>query len=183
MDSILYTAAIAFAACYDLYSPKSRKTPGTFFEVLIGTILTVVSGLPRSKQISLPDTKYKVTTDIVLQGSNGKPSLVIATKITTRERIGQPWMHQRILDEAFGRGKYKSILVAVSELQRDEEQGVNEICVPGQVALFQKYLSQMYGLYYLDPPAAYCTKEIVELLPVGPLSLLFGEVLVKLLQL
>ena len=37
-DRILYTVAMAFAAAYDLHK-NARKTPGTFFEVVIGTNL------------------------------------------------------------------------------------------------------------------------------------------------
>lgn len=170
LDSILYTGVIAFAACYDLYKPTSRKTPGTFFEILMGVWLSAVCGLPRAKQITLPNTKYKVPTDIVLLPPDGKPVLVIPTKITTRERVVQPWAHQRILDDAFGRGRYKSVLVAASELQRDGSKGVNEICVPGQIELYQQYLAQMYGMYYLDPPAAYMTPHFVSLLPTKRIS-------------
>jgi len=183
IDGILYTAVMSFAVAFDLYLPTSRKTPGTFFEVMIGTLLAATTGFPRAKQITLPDSRYKVPTDIVLQGEKGKPSLVIPTKITTRERVVQPWAHQRILDDAFGRGKYKSVLVVVSELQRDGSKGVNEICVPGQIGLFQKYLAQMYGMYYLDPPASYMRRECTELLSTKPLSELFQADLLELLEL
>jgi len=180
-DALLYTAAMAFAICFDLHRPTSRKTPGTFFEVLIGAVLGQLSGLPRGKQITLPDTSYKVPTDIVLQGGSGEPTIVIPTKITTRERVVQPWAHQRILDDAFGRGKYKSVLVAVSELQRDGTIGVNEICVPGQIGLYQRYLGQMYGMYYLDPPASYQTQTFLALLPTRSLSSLLATDLHNLL--
>jgi hypothetical protein len=149
---------------------------------MIGALLGAVTGLPRSKQITLPDSRYKVPTDIVLQGQHGKPSLVIPTKITTRERVVQPWAHQRILDDGFGRGKYKSILIVVSELQR-AEGAVNEICLPGQIELYQKYLAQVYGMYYLDPPAAYMRPEFVALLPTRRLSVLLASELSALLEL
>jgi hypothetical protein len=181
-DTILYTAAMAFAVCYDLYRPTSRKTPGTFFEVLIGAVLGEVSGLPRGKQITLPDNAYKVPTDIVLDGGNAAPTLVIPTKITTRERVVQCWAHQRILDDAFARGKYKSVLVVVSELQRDGSVGVNEICVPGQIGLYQRYLGQMYGMYYLDPPAAYQKPAFIALLPTKRFSALLENDLAELLK-
>ena len=36
-DRIVYTAVTAFSLSYDVWKPKSRKTPGTFFEILIGS--------------------------------------------------------------------------------------------------------------------------------------------------
>lgn len=189
LDSILYTTVIAFAASYDLYKPKSRKTPGTFFEVTVGTLLGEFAGLTRGKQVALPGTRDKVPTDIVLKGPEGKPSLVIPTKITTRERIVQVWVHQRILDSAFntsGNQQYKTVLVAVNEIQRDGEKGVNEICVPGQVRLYQNYIAKLSGMYYLDPPLAYTKSEFsrsLSSLPVKTMSALLTGDLATLLDL
>lgn len=182
LDETLYTAVTSFAVAYDLYKPTSRKTPGTFFEIIVGELLGAVTRLPRGKQIDLPDTDYKVPTDIVLMGAPGKPSLVIPTKITTRERIVQPWAHQRILADVYGK-QYRSILVCVSELQRDGDKGINEICVPGQVKGFQKHLAQMSGMYYLDVPASYVTDDMKKVIAVKPLSFLFNGDLIELLEL
>ena len=181
-DAILYTCATAFACAYDLYTPTSRKTPGTFFEVMIGSLLKHVTGLTRGYQIGIPGSDFKITTDIYLVGGIGKPNLVIPTKITSRERIVQAYTHQRILDNVFGRGIYKSIIVACSELQRDKDIGVNEICVPGQVQLYHKHLAQLYGLYYLDPPIAYTRPEFTAVVPVYPISVLLTKHLHALLN-
>ncbi len=179
VDPVLYTAAQAFACVYDLYQPASRKTPGTFFEMLIGALLSLTTGLKRRKQIAIPKYGYKVPTDIVLTSSNGT-SLVIPTKITTRDRIVQAWAHQRILDDVY-KGKYKSILVSVSELQRDGKRGVNEICLPNQIGLFQAHLSKLSGMYYADPPLAYVTANFEDL-PVRTLGQLFQKDLTNLLS-
>ena len=164
-DQAVYTTIMAFACAFDLVKPTSRKTPGTFFEVVIGMILTLVSGRVRGKQVDLPGEKYKVPTDIYLMGAKDAPQLVIPTKITTRERIVQAWAHQRILEAVFGKGKYRSILVAASELQRDGDKGVHEICVPNQVGMFQEHLSEMSGMYYLDPPLSYVNADFAKKLP------------------
>ena len=37
-NRVLYTALTAFCVCYDLWKPGSRKTPGTFFEAVLGSI-------------------------------------------------------------------------------------------------------------------------------------------------
>ena len=54
INSVLYTAVTAHSCCYDLWKPESRKTPGTFFEILIGTTFSkVLSTYSRSKHIPI----------------------------------------------------------------------------------------------------------------------------------
>jgi hypothetical protein len=200
-NTVLYTAVMAFAVCYDLWKPSSRKTPGTFFEILLGSLISqVLPRWERSKFITLPalistnnddqslsgdddqslsgeedglqDTPSKVSTDIVFNFNN-QAGIVIPAKITTRERIVQPFAHQRILDSAVGLGKYVSLLACVSETQRDDKNSsVNEICVPGTIELFQRYLAKIGGIYYLDPPERYLRLSIdgvVEVSTIGGL--------------
>lgn len=195
VTKILYNTIVPFCVCFDLWKPKSRKTPGTFFEVVLGTIIGLI--LPtytnRTKHIPLPfavepngfaasiiDTPQnellvageeqgiltdsegedgsldmgQVATDIVFDWRG--TGIVIPAKITTRERIVQPFAHQRILDGVFGEGRYVSLLMCVSETQRsDNDRRVNEICVPGTITLFQRHLARLGGIYYLDPPERY----------------------------
>lgn len=209
--TVLYSSVMAFALCYDLWKPKSRKTPGTFLEVVIGSVLSLLAPrpiaergkfikLPRNRElVDLPESELlvkdeidvssegndeevdlvgSVSTDIVFEFKNGNETrgIVIPAKITTRERIVQPFAHQRILDSAFGVGRYISVLVCVSETQRDDNNGrVNEICVPGTISLFQRYLANLRGIYYLDPPQRYLalsSSGVIEVHSVG--SLLTG---------
>lgn len=179
-NAAIYTCICAVSCAYDIYKPTSRKTPGTYFEVLIGTILSEVSNLPRGKQVTIPNSKYKVPTDIVLLNNKG-PQLIIPTKITTRERIVQVWAQQRILEDVFQKGAYLSALVAMSEMQRAGNTKVNEICVPGQVGLFQKFLSTVSGMYYLDVPKSYLSDEITGLITVADFGQLLKTDLCKLL--
>src|SRR5690606_14225136 len=128
---------------YDLWQRRSRKTPGTFFEVLMASLLQQM--LPRaafSKHIPLAallrdrdaaegatetetdaveeaegedDGRSSVSTDLVIGTPDRPGGVVVPLKITTRERIVQPFAHQRILDSAFGEGVYRSLLVCISE--------------------------------------------------------------------
>lgn len=181
IDRVMYTAIMGFAAYYDIWKPKSRKTPGTHFELLLGSVLSqFMPQLTRTKFISLPNQDEKVSTDIVFGNENG--GLVIPAKITTRERIVQPYAHQRILDSIFPDGRYKSVLMCVSETQRDDDnKHVNDICVPGTVKLFQAHLSNLSGIYYLDPPARYMQKDISAIVRVATYSALFREDLPRLI--
>jgi hypothetical protein len=183
-DRALYTCILAFACVFDLLKPTSRKTPGTYFDVVVGALLTVVSGRTRRKQITVPGENFQIPTDIVLMSGNAKDVvLVIPTKITTRERIVQAFAHQRILTEVFGDNPpHRSILLAVSELQRDEDRGVNEICVPNQVGLFHRYLGELSGMYYLDPPISYVNAAFSKELPVRTVGELLSTDLAELLK-
>ena len=215
-NATLYTAIMSFAACYDIWKPKSRKTPGTFFEIVLGSLISQI--LPegkRTKFIPLPpppkkiqallasdmqeicpqddavdseetdtDSAGSVSTDIVFN-LPGDIGIVIPAKITTRERIVQPFAHQRILDSAMGEGRYISLLTCVSETQRDDKkESVNEICVPGTIALFQEHLAKLGGIYYLDPPRRYLQLSEageIEVASVGALLVgKFGALINKL---
>ncbi|WCN10718.1 hypothetical protein [Marinomonas mediterranea] len=173
INNVIYTAIMGFCICFDIWKPKSRKTPGTHFEVLLGSLLQqFLPSFTREKFVTLPEQDEKVSTDIVFD--EGGKGLVIPAKITTRERIVQPYAHQRILDSIFGESRYRSILLCVSETQRDDDnRHVNDICVPGTLKLFQAHLSKLAGLYYLDPPSRYMNKDISDLIVVGN----FGKLL------
>lgn len=175
-NSVLYSASMAFAICYDLWKPTSRKTPGTFFEVVLGSVLqAVLPGLERTAHVVLPGQTEKVSTDIVFLTPDHMGGLVIPAKITTRERIVQPFAHQRILDSIFGERRFRSVLISVSEMQRQGEEGANAICVPGAIRLYQLHLAGLSGLYYLDPPARYLEEDVASHVTVGSL----GELLAR----
>lgn len=172
INRVLYSAIGSFAICYDLWKSKSRKTPGTFFEVLLGSVLKLV--LPRHQRaghVTLPGQVENVSTDIVFQRQGVKGGLVVPAKITTRERVVQPFAHQRILDSVFGENVFKSTLVCMSEMQRDDDRGAaNAICVPGTIRLFQMHLARLSGIYYLDPPARYLLPDVTQVIRVATLG-------------
>ncbi|MBD8906920.1 type II site-specific deoxyribonuclease [Methylorubrum zatmanii] len=196
VTTYLYTAVMAFACCYDLWKPGSRKTPGTFFEIFMAALFGLYAPRHRlSKHVNLGDLlgvdvdanapddavdeeaeDASVSTDIVVTSSVSGISAVLPLKITTRERIVQPYAHQRILDAARP-GLYRSFLCCMSETQLDKKKRrVNQICVPGTVRLFQRFLSRLDGLYYCDIPARYAWPEFTRQVPVKPLGFVFADV-------
>lgn len=202
-DRVIYTTVTAFCLCYDVWKPKSRKTPGTFFEVLIGSAATLrFPDLCLTKHIPIKDLPIvgaadalveleqvveedeavealkgdSVSTDLVLTDPVTEKGAVIPLKITTRERIVQPFAHQRILDSAYP-GKFASFLACMSEVQRDDKNDtVKQVCVPGTVALFQKHLANLNGLYYCDVPLRYARADLAGVIAVKPLHTLFDDV-------
>lgn len=209
----IYTAIMSFACCYDLWNPKARKTPGTFFEVFMaGLLQSVFTDIAFSKHIPLTkildaggsppnaednpdqdeaisdgnegDEKSSVATDVVLSAPNKKGGIVLPLKITTRERVVQPFAHQRILDAAFEPGTYKSLIVCISETQLDKEaKKVKQICVPGTIQLFQKYLAPIEGIYYCDVPQRYAKNDVTDVIKVKSIGHLFCDLRQQLAQL
>lgn len=196
----VYTAVMSFASCYDLWQRTSRKTPGTFFEILVaGLLKKMLPSATFSKHISLSalvqdsgakdsdnsisdnndaeDLGANVSTDLVIGSPDRTGGVVVPLKITTRERIVQPFAHQRILDSAFGEGVYHSLLLCISETQLDDRtQSVKQVCVPGTVKLFQKYLAPIVGLYYCDVPQRYDSDDIKNIMPVRSFGDFFTDI-------
>lgn len=192
-ERVIYTVVSSFCLCYDVWKPKSRKTPGTFFEVLVGSICYVRYPAPAfqlTKHIPITveapvnaDAEddgalqgNSVSTDLVITNSETEKGAVIPLKITTRERIVQPFAHQRILDSAYPE-RFRSYLTCISEVQRDDNTtSVKQICVPGTVALFQKHLSELSGLYYCDIPQRYARQDFTALIRVTGIANLFDDI-------
>lgn len=202
-NEIVYTSVLAVACCYDLWQRGSRKTPGTVFEILMAALLQAM--LPQaafSKHIPLTelmedtdvadaaeedvepapaedgDGPGSVSTDLVVKATaDADHGIVIPLKITTRERIVQPFAHQRILDSAFGQGAFRSLLVCISETQLDDKtKSVKQVCVPGTVKLFQKYLAPLSALYYCDAPQRYAAEDMQKVIPVRTVGEFFIDV-------
>lgn len=201
-NSVVYTSVMSVACCYDLWQRGSRKTPGTFFEILMAGFLQqmlpkaifskhiplaallhddeVAEGMENIQELDRNNNNEdgaSVSTDLVIGFPSRSGGIVIPLKITTRERIVQPFAHQRILDSAFGEGQYHSLLVCISETQLDEKtKSVKQVCVPGTVKLFQKYLAPLQGLYYCDIPQRYDAPDMQKILPVRSVGHLFKDV-------
>jgi hypothetical protein len=199
VSSYIYTAVMAFAAAYDLWKPGSRKTPGTFFEVFMAALVSL--HLPEhalSKHVNLGamlgedtrdeeqdareasgseegDEESSVSTDLVIKSARDKKWAVVPLKITTRERVVQPFAHQRILESSFP-GQFHSFLCCISETQLDKKtETVKQICVPGTIKLFQRFLSPIEGLYYCDIPARYSLPSLTRYVPVKRLGDVFND--------
>lgn len=204
INKVIYTAVSSVCLAYDLWQPGSRKTPGTFFELFMGGAFyefvpdyqfqkhirienvdaseeAVVEEVQQQMDVAedgddvVADTD-SVATDIVIVHPKTKRGAVIPLKITTRERIVQPFAHQRILESAYP-GKYQSFITCISETQLDKKDAVvKQICVPGTVKLFQKHLGTVAGLYYCDAPQRYFRDDFQKVMPVKLLPQLFGDI-------
>lgn len=192
IDPVLYTTVLSFAAITDLYN-LGRAVSGTFFEMVVGAVLSLLTGRPETGDVILPvpgSTEPEVIkVDLTFNGPADGVSLAVPTKISTRERISQAFVHARILDTARP-GGYRHILCIVNENNAfnytNEPRTIQSLylrdtLVPRTIALYQRYVAQLDGLYYLDPPQRYLTGEIAGLPPVKRFSALLLGDLVDLL--
>ncbi len=173
LNSLLYSAVVGYAAAVDLFNPGDRGGPGTYFEMVIGPLLSILTGRSEGGAISIPifetGETESVPVDLSFAADGSSIVLVVPTKISTRERISQAYVHQRILDTAgaqHGR-TYRSVLAIANEnntmfardtpaVRRTWDVGwTQETLVPGTIVLYHKYVAELSGLYYLDPPTRY----------------------------
>lgn len=154
----IYSAAISFCVTIDLTRTGDQKTPGTYFEYLIGHLFA--SRLDVNPSTRLPvlnlDMDTTLPTDYVFDLGTGKPKFHLPIKTSTRERVIQVWAHQRVLDGVYGTGRFLGTPVILAETKTDQKtRKVVEICLPLQWRLYQMHISQLKRVYYLDVPAAY----------------------------
>ena len=84
---------------------------------------------------------------------------MIPTKISSRERISQAYVHQRILD-ADGSRAFRSVLCIANENNMAggrslETAYLKDTLVPDTIVQYEAFIAKLAGLYYLDPPAGY----------------------------
>jgi hypothetical protein len=157
LTKIIYTCSMAYCCSTDILKDGDQKTPGTFFEVLIGHIVARALGINPEKQLTVPTLGMNVTipTDYVFDLGPTKNRVHLPIKTSTRERVVQVWAHQRVLDGMHGVARFKGVLVAMAETNKQRNVSVVEVCLPNQWMTYQMYIAQMFRVYYLDLPQAY----------------------------
>lgn len=179
ITKIVYTCAISYCCAADILKSNDQKTPGTYFEILIGHIVSRTLNVNPEKQITVPTLDETVTlpTDFVFNLGFGKNRVHLPIKTSTRERVVQVWAHQRVLDGMHGVARFKGVLVAMAETNKQKDKTVVEVCLPNQWIAYQMYISQMFRVYYLDLPEKYNTlKDKYPFLQVKPFGDFFGEI-------
>lgn len=173
---VIYTAVMSIACCFDIWKPGSRKTPGTFFEVIMIALLRQqFPNYEFSKHFIDPANELNLSTDLVIKNGHNS-GVVIPLKITTRERIVQPYVHQRIINNLYGQGKYVSLLTCISENQlNSSNRTIKQICVPGTIKLYEQHISSLYAIYYCDPPQIYVQENFQDIISVKYIGYLFED--------
>lgn len=175
-NRFLYTVAMAFCAFNDVTSDQDKKTPGTYFELLVGHLLALTFGVQPRKRVevlTVEDERATLPTDFIFDLGPRQLKFHVPVKISTRERVVQVWAHQRVLNGVYGEGRFKGVLVALAETKLDlQKMEVVEICLPDQWAVYQRFVARMDRIYYLDLPAKYAA--LATAFPYIPVKT-FGE--------
>ena len=174
----LYTIAISYPVARDLMATDDKKSPATVFEMLIGHIVANKLNVNPTRSIAIPslDMENTLPTDFIFDLGAGSAKIHMPVKISTRERVVQAWAHQRVLEGMHGAGRFLGVMVILTETNKQKETSVVEVCLPGQWAAYQMYISRMHRIYYFDLPEAYKPlRDRYPHIPVWPFSKFFSE--------
>lgn len=179
ISRVLYTSAMAYCCATDLTKSQDRKTPGTFFEIMVGHIFAKTYGVNPDRRIQVLnlDMETSLPTDFVFDFGPEKSRLHLPVKTSTRERVIQVWAHQRVLDGVYGTNRFRGILVCINETNmKTKSNSVVEVCLPGQWMLYQMFISQLHRVYYLDVPEKYASlADVYPFIQVKSFAEFFNE--------
>lgn len=168
IDSTLYTIQQAIGAGFDLLvNPNSaRKHVGNRFEELIKAVFTEIGVANKKVILQIPyetekGTKiYKAENDLILSPykevkssamSLDKDEVVVSIKTSSKDRMGKIFI-DKILLERFVKHSQKVIGIFQNDVQRKSTDNVSYTLVSGLFMVYSNFLTELEGIYYLDPP-------------------------------
>lgn len=158
ITAALYTICMNYCCCADLVRGV-KKNSGDYFEKLVGHLYSMHLSLNPTKKmnvVELDDESITLHTDFTFDLGVGKPKFHVPAKTSTRERVAEVWAQQRILDCAFGVGRFICLLTCIGETNFERKNmAVTLTCVPNQWINYQLFISQIKRAYYLDVPEKY----------------------------
>ena len=168
IDSVLYTMQQSIGAGFDLLvDPNSaRKHVGNRFEELIKVIFTAIGISNKRTVLQIPYhtnegvKTYKCENDLILSPFNKVKStnkhldekeIVVSIKTTSKDRMGKIFI-DKILLERFVKHDQKIIGIFLNDVQRKADNNISYTLVSGLFMVYTKFLTELDGVYYLDPP-------------------------------
>lgn len=168
IDSTIYTMQQASGVGLDLLVPpnSARKHVGNRFEELIRTVFNEM-GISNNKTVlNIPYGKegeerfYKCENDLILSPfkevrssstSLDQNEVVVSIKTTSKDRMGKIFI-DKILLERFVNHPQKVIGIFLNDVQRKGVDSINYTLVSNLFMVYSKFLTELEGIYYLDPP-------------------------------
>lgn len=168
IDKTLYTIQQSIGAGLDLLVAENsaRKHVGNRFEELIKVVFTEIGVVNKKQVIQIPyETDegpkiYKCENDLILSphekvlstnNSLDEKEIVVSVKTTSKDRMGKMFI-DKILLERFVEHPQKVIGIFLNDVQRKEHNNISFTLVSGLFMVYSKFLTQLQGIYYLDPP-------------------------------
>lgn len=175
---LLYTLAMSFCAAIDVKKDRDKQTPATYFAIMMAHVFAITLGVHPTTEIDVlafAGDRATLPTDYIYDLGQGRRKIHLPVKTSTRERVIQAWAHQRVLDGVYGMNAIHGVLVTLTETKLDRTSlVVNEICLPDQWKVYQRFIAQMFRVYYLDTPSPYAA--LAPHIIVRPLGEMFGEI-------
>lgn len=158
ITAALYTICMNYCCCADLLH-NVKNNSGKYFEKLVGHLYSMHLNVAPTNQmnaVELDEESISLPTDFIFDLGAGKPKFHVPAKTSTRERAVEVWAQQRVLDGAFGVGRFLCLLTCISETNfKSKDMSVAITCVPNQWINYQLFISQIKRAYYLDIPEKY----------------------------
>lgn len=165
VDRVMYTIQQSVGVALDLLSnPNSaRKHVGMRFEELVRHVITEIGLANKKVVLKIPYTEeddYRCETDLVfspfkeVQSSNEdlhEEEVVVSLKTSSKDRMGKIFM-DKLLMRQFTKKNVKVIGIFLNDVQRKENKGVSYTFVAGLFMVYTKFLTQLDGVYFVDPP-------------------------------
>lgn len=168
IDKTIYTIQQSIGAGLDLLvNPNSaRKHVGNRFEELVKVIFTEIGIANKKIVLQIPfetdeGTKtYKCENDLIISPyktvkssstSLDENEVVVSVKTTSKDRMGKMFI-DKILLERFVEHPQKVIGIFLNDVQRKESDNISFTLVSGLFMVYSKFLTELEGVYYLDPP-------------------------------
>lgn len=168
MDVFLYTIQQTIGAGLDLLvDPNSaRKHIGNRFEELIKIVFDEVQISNKKLVLSIPypseqgEKIYKCENDLIVSPysevlsnsfETNEKEIVISIKTTSKDRMGKIFI-DKLLIEKFVNHPQKVIGIFNNDVQRKEGNNISFTLVSGLFMVYTKFLTELEGVYYLDPP-------------------------------
>ncbi|MDP2362743.1 MAG: hypothetical protein Q8M94_03125 [Ignavibacteria bacterium] len=199
VDSVVYTMQQAMGIGLDLMvqSNSARKHVGNRFEELIRTLFNDLGISLKKVVLKIPyetdegEKYYRCETDVIISPfkkvkSDSKTihpnEIVISLKTTTKDRMPKIFI-DKVLMERFVGHPVKVVGISQNDIQRkegDSETKISYTFVSNLFMVYTKFLAQLEGYYYLDPPAKAIQKPFNQ--HIFPFSKFILEDLWKMLR-
>lgn len=168
IDSVLYTIQQAIGAGLDLMVKENsaRKHVGNRFEELIRVVFTEMGISNKKAVLQIPyeteegEKTYRCENDLILSPYKEVDSstkhlhpneIVVSVKTTSKDRMGKMFIDKMLL-ERFVKHDQKVIGVFLNDVQRKDTNNISYTLVSGLFMVYSKFLTELEGVYYLDPP-------------------------------
>jgi len=167
IDSTLYTMQQSIGVGLDLLGdPNSaRKHVGNRFEELMKALFTEI-GIPNKKEVlKIPyetdeglknyvcenDLILSPYPELIINNSIDPKEIVVSVKTSSKDRMGKMFIDKILLEHFIGH-KLKIIGIFLNDVQRKENNNISFTLVSGLFMVYSKFLTNLEGVYYLDPP-------------------------------